>query len=113
MNVKLRIPGWAPTHQLEPSCSGAVLEKGYLTLPGEWLEKNPSFRLTIPLSPRWVAPNPLTGQDTVALARGPVIYCVEDYDNTWVQDHFKVRRTSQPSNFSTLFNTNGRVGNLC
>lgn len=25
----------------------------------------------------------------MALARGPLIYCVEDFDNPWVDDHFK------------------------
>lgn len=25
----------------------------------------------------------------MALARGPIIYCVEDFDNPWVDDHFK------------------------
>lgn len=66
-----------------------MLDKGYLTLPSEWLEANPSFRLVIPLRTRHVAPHPYTGQDIVALARGPIIYCIEDFDNPWVTDHFK------------------------
>jgi DUF1680 family protein len=32
---------------------------------------------------------PRANSDTVALARGPLIYCVEDVDNPWVKDHFK------------------------
>jgi hypothetical protein len=31
-----------------------------------------------------------TTHGLLTLARGPVIYCVEDVDNVWVQDHFKV-----------------------
>jgi len=62
---------------------------GYLTLPAEWLKYNPKFQLTIPLKHRYVSPHPYTNQDVVALARGPLIYCVEDADNSWVDDHFK------------------------
>jgi DUF1680 family protein len=47
------------------------------------------FELDIPLQPRYVSPHPFTNQDTIALARGPVVYCLEDVDNTWVNDHFK------------------------
>ena len=90
ISIKLRIPGWAPSFTIQPECPAAVLQKGFLTLPGEWLMENLNFSLSIPLQPRWVAPHPFTGQDTIALARGPIIYCVEDYDNSWVQDHFRV-----------------------
>lgn len=38
---------------------------------------------------RTISPHPYTNQDVVALARGPIIYCLEDSDNAWVQDHFK------------------------
>lgn len=60
-----------------------------MTLPPDWLKSNPTFELNIPLKPRYVAPHPYTNQDIVALARGPLIYCVEDFDNPWVEDHFK------------------------
>lgn len=36
----------------------------------------------------------MTNQNTLSLARGPIVYCVEDYDNPWVDDHFKVRSVS-------------------
>jgi DUF1680 family protein len=39
---------------------------------------------------RTVSPHPYTNQRVVALARGPIIYCVEDADHPWVHDHFKV-----------------------
>jgi len=41
------------------------------------------------LKPRFVSPHPYTNQDVIALARGPLVYCVEDFDNPWVEDHFK------------------------
>src|SRR5262249_10415117 len=30
--------------------------------------------------------SPLTNQHTAAVARGPIVYCVEDVDNPWVPD---------------------------
>lgn len=65
-------------------------EKGYLKLSPEWIKRNPSFRLSIPLKTRLTSPHPYTNQDIVVLARGPIVYCVEDIDNPWVNDHFKV-----------------------
>jgi DUF1680 family protein len=88
LDIKLRIPAWAPSYEIQPACSEAKLEKGYLTLPAAWVSSNPKFTLDIPLKPRWLAQHPLTGQNTLSLARGPVVYCVEDYDNSWVDDHF-------------------------
>jgi DUF1680 family protein len=75
--------------QISPSTPDTVLSKGYLTLSPEWLQKYPTFELNVPLKPRYVAPHPYANQDIVALARGPLIYCVEDFDNPWVDDHFK------------------------
>jgi uncharacterized protein len=89
--LKVRIPGWAEVYTMEPECPEAVVDNGYLTLPRKWLTSNKRFSLTIPMKPRWVAPPIQTGQDIVALARGPVIYCVEDFDNDWAQEHFKAR----------------------
>lgn len=93
-DMKLRIPQWAESHEIVPSCPNAGKEKGYLHLPAEWLSKNRNFTLKLPLTPRWITPHPYTGQDTLTLARGPVVYCVEDVDNSWVDDHFKVSFTT-------------------
>ncbi|KAF4635329.1 hypothetical protein G7Y89_g2771 [Cudoniella acicularis] len=87
--IRLRIPSWALTWQISPAIPDTKLEKGYLKLTPEWLKTNPKFQLNIPLSPRFISPHPYTNQDVVALARGPIIYCVEDVDNKWVDDHFK------------------------
>lgn len=43
-----------------------------------------------------------TTHGLLTLARGPVIYCVEDVDNVWVQDHFKVGQFHVPSQFCRL-----------
>lgn len=91
LGLVLRIPGWARSHTLKPECSEARLDRGYLHLPASWVLQNPQFTLSIPLKPRWITQQVnATTHGLLALARGPVIYCVEDVDNPWVEDHFKV-----------------------
>jgi uncharacterized protein len=89
LKIKLRIPHYAAGWALSPAIENPVKEAGYLLLTSEYLSKNHSFTLTLPLTPRFISPHPYTNQQTVALARGPIIYCVEDVDNPWVTDHFK------------------------
>lgn len=43
----------------------------------------------MPVAPRLIRPHPFTLQRVVALARGPLVYCLEDVDHSWVNDHFK------------------------
>jgi DUF1680 family protein len=92
ITINLRIPHWAsdsfslipalPTNTSDP-------KNGYLTLPPSYLHAYPSFRLSLPMTPRLIRPHPFTNQHTVAVARGPLVYCVEDIDNTWATNHFK------------------------
>ncbi|KAK4550396.1 hypothetical protein LTR36_003363 [Oleoguttula mirabilis] len=87
--LRLRIPGWATEWTLEPELADPVVEHGYLTVPPPWVRSHPRFSLEIPMAARLVAPHPYTNQAVAAVARGPIVYCVEDADNTWVTDHFK------------------------
>lgn len=41
------------------------------------------------MTPRLLRPHPFTLQRIAVLARGPLVYCVEDVDHPWVTDHFK------------------------
>lgn len=43
----------------------------------------------MPLAARLVRPHPFTLQRVAALARGPLVYCLEDADHPWAEDHFK------------------------
>lgn len=75
---------------MSPWPEDSKIHKGYLLLSADWIRANPVFQLNIPMAVRRLYPHPYTNQHTVALARGPLVYCVEDIDNTWVDDHFKV-----------------------
>ncbi|PSR81659.1 hypothetical protein BD289DRAFT_438787 [Coniella lustricola] len=89
LDVNLRIPAWAKGNwEVQPKPSASV-ERGYLHLDTTYLKANPHFTLTLPLAPRLLRPHPFTLQRIAVLARGPLIYCLEDVDHTWVTDHFK------------------------
>ncbi|KAI1085310.1 glycoside hydrolase family 127 protein [Whalleya microplaca] len=91
VTLRLRIPAWArKQYTLTPSCKTAKLENGYLSLPPSYTSVNQAFSLDIHgFEPRYLSPHPYTNQRTLTLARGPLIYCVEDVDNPWEQDHFR------------------------
>lgn len=59
-------------------------------LPPSYTSGNNSFKIQIHgFEPRFISPHPRTNQHTLTLARGPLIYCVEDFDNPWEEDHFR------------------------
>ncbi|KAI0012272.1 glycoside hydrolase family 127 protein [Xylariaceae sp. FL0662B] len=92
VTLKLRIPAWARQQfMLTPSPNKpANLKNGYLTLPPSYTSANRAFSLAIHgFAPRHIAPHPYTNQRTLALARGPLVYCVEDVDNPWEANHFR------------------------
>ncbi|KAF2431495.1 DUF1680-domain-containing protein [Tothia fuscella] len=89
ISIDLRIPGWADEWKITPTPPSTELERGYLNLPTTYLKANPHFVLDIPIKARFLSPHPFTNQNTVTIARGSIIYCIEDADNPWVEDHFK------------------------
>ncbi|KAL1600847.1 hypothetical protein SLS60_007235 [Paraconiothyrium brasiliense] len=99
ISLNLRIPGWSSGYILEPAYPAATVEKGYLSLPADYVTTNKSFKLSIPLEAEWVIQNPLAGRNIVSLKRGPIVYCVEDIDNAWVHYHFR----------GTFVDINGRL----
>lgn len=103
-NVRLRVPRWSSGHYTltpTPTTRGrhkeeeeATLEKdGYIHLAPSYTRANRSFAITFGgMQPRFVAPHPYTSGGplpTLSLARGPIVYCVEDVDNPWEENHFK------------------------
>ncbi|KAI1126340.1 hypothetical protein F5Y10DRAFT_214380 [Nemania abortiva] len=89
--IRLRIPAWAKGQfTLTPTLKSATIENGYLVLPPSYTSGNKAFTLQVHgFEPRYISPHPYTNQRTLTLARGPLIYCVEDVDNPWEGDHFR------------------------
>ncbi|KIH87284.1 hypothetical protein SPBR_04763 [Sporothrix brasiliensis 5110] len=98
--LRLRIPAWAKGQfTLTPNLPGAAVEKGYVVLPPAYLATNTAFALDVHgFRPRFLAPHPYTHQRTLTLARGPLVYCVEDADNPWETNHFKDVAVSADNN---------------
>ncbi|WYZ41481.1 hypothetical protein EsH8_V_000376 [Colletotrichum jinshuiense] len=91
--IRLRIPAWSKGgFVLTPSSPDGTskVERGYLHLSPAYISANPVFSLDIRgFAPRHIAPHPYTNQRTLSLARGPIVYCVEDADHEWEMNHFK------------------------
>lgn len=91
--VCLRIPAWSQgkyTITPTPQSSEVSFAKGYLTLSPSYTSANPSFTLQVHnFGVRYIAQHPYTNQNTLTVARGPMIYCAEDTDNSWEDNHFK------------------------
>ena len=92
LTIRLRWPSWSPSFTIVPMTDSQTLteantpmKNGYLTLSPEWLKSNPTFVMTFSgFAPRLLSPPRHSNQDVIAVARGPLIYCVEDVDNHFV-----------------------------
>lgn len=91
--IRLRLPAWSENlYALTPTPESGTsrVEGRYLVLDPSYTSLNPTFALEIQgFSPRYLSPHPYTNQRTLTLARGPIVYCVEDVDNAWETNHFK------------------------
>jgi DUF1680 family protein len=82
--LRLRVPGWAEAGSATVNGDPAGESSGgtYLALDREWRDGD-KVHLSIPMPPRVVPAQPSVqaNQGRVALARGPVVYCLEQADN--------------------------------
>jgi uncharacterized protein len=82
-SLRLRIPGWARSHELilNGKLLGAEIEHGYATLRRRW-DRDDVVELILPMPIERVHahPNVRNNFGRVALQRGPIIYCVESID---------------------------------
>lgn len=98
--IRLRIPGWCEEWSLEVNGEAvdASLEAGYLVLDREW---KPGDRITLSLSMAvrrlYADPRVEAARGRVALARGPLIYCIESVDNETPVERIALPRTSELS----------------
>ncbi len=86
MKLAIRIPGWAKEWALtsggEESTKEHTSENGYVYVEGNW-KKNEEITLIIKLATRFLAADARVRENVgkVAVARGPVTYCMEERDN--------------------------------
>ena len=83
--LRVRIPGWC-TGQVAPRVNGQPLadasrEGGYLVVKRAWADGD-RVELDLPMAIRRLEADPLVAEASgrVALARGPLVYCVEQCD---------------------------------
>jgi DUF1680 family protein len=83
--LALRIPGWCPDHRIDVAGAGAdgidiAATDGYLRLTGAWSATTVVLDLSMPA--RLVAAHPHVDatRGCLALARGPLVYCLEQAD---------------------------------
>ncbi|WWC95590.1 hypothetical protein V866_002455 [Kwoniella sp. B9012] len=85
--VQIPEPEYAVNFKMSPTSSITQTDvEGYhsLSLPAE-----STCFVTFDLPVRLLAPHPTTHQDTLAIARGPIIYTAESYDNTSLEKEHK------------------------
>lgn len=119
-DLRLRIPAWA-TSELVARVDGdqvrASASHGWLTLPGA-LRDGAHIELELPLRFRWRYPHRRIDalRGTVALARGPVVYCAEQEDNAVdidlvdVDARRPVSATAETTELGPLVTMTTRVG---
>lgn len=80
--VAFRIPDWCQDFKYSDSKSELVKKDGYLYVTKAWQDGD-CFELEFPMEVRLVKANPLVREvvGKVAVMRGPVVYCMEEFDN--------------------------------
>jgi DUF1680 family protein len=117
--LRVRIPGWAQNKPLPGNLyaydnslekapqlfvnneiADYSIENGYAVLSREWNEGD-EIRLSLPMEVRTVRANNLVEADRgkLAIERGPIVYCVEEIDNSNI-DHVRISGETQ---FTTGF----------
>jgi len=93
-DLHLRIPGWSTGASLTTSFAKVEMatHQGYTSLNRTW-KTGDSVTLDIPMPVRRLAAHPAVKEDRgrLATARGPLIYCLENVDNTMPVDQIAIR----------------------
>lgn len=89
--LALRIPGWSKGYQLENAAKYQMSEEnGYLYLHKEWEEED-TIHINFTMEANWIVSHPAVRENIgkLALARGPLVYCLEEVDNG--KDLYQIR----------------------
>lgn len=93
VTIRLRLPSWCHGQFKMtpiPASDDFSIDKGYLTLHPSYTNVYERFSIAIGgFEPRYISPHPYTTQHTLGIARGPIVYCMEDADNPWQHNHFR------------------------
>ena len=83
--LRLRVPGWCRRWSVKLNGAEVMppVQDGYLTLDREWSEGD-AVALSLDMPVQLVRANPRVYEDAgrVAVTRGPLVYCLEEADNT-------------------------------
>jgi DUF1680 family protein len=81
ITLALRIPGWCPAENVRLDGQSVEPKDGYLRLRRDWTA-GVTVTLDLPMPARVVQPHPRIDavRGCVALARGPLVYCIEQTD---------------------------------
>ncbi len=84
--VNLRIPSWCKGAKCSVNGKAVPMKKlvnGYLPIKRKW-QKGDKIALTLPMQANRIYANPSVNMDIgrVALQRGPLVYCIEEVDNS-------------------------------
>lgn len=113
--LKLRVPGWARNEVLpgelynyidqnetvitltvDGEKQQSVVKDGYIILDKKW-DKETKITLNLPMEVRKVVSSPLVAENDgkVALEYGPLVYAVEEVDNTLPWDQWNINSNTQ------------------
>ena len=101
--IRLRIPAWCKSYTLTVNGkeqASPVIEKGYAVLSGKW-QKNDVITLNLDMPVEVVAADPRVKENVGkrAVQRGPLVYCIEEFDN----QNFSNAALSDDITFDTNF----------
>ncbi len=84
-NINIRIPGWCDDYRLRLNGRPVnyALEKGYAVISREW-KNGDTIDLKLPMEIKRMEANPRVenNRGKIALQRGPLVYCLEEVDNS-------------------------------
>jgi DUF1680 family protein len=96
--IRLRIPRWCnnPEVHVSGEASPAANERGYVAFKRKWMSGD-TITLDLPMPVRRMASDPRIKANAgrLALARGPLVYCVEATDNGGSVPSLKISRDEQ------------------
>lgn len=102
-DIRLRIPGWCKSYTV--SVNGAevkpAVENGYAVLSQKW-QNGDVIELNMDMPVEVVAADPRVKEDEGlrAVQRGPLVYCIEEVDNS---ENFDALTISEDAAFNTQF----------